>query len=353
MHDSMGFVVKLRGLPWDTTKNEIYNFLNDCNILNGERGIHIMIGHDGRPTGDGFVELVSMNDVDKAKAHDKQNLGKRYVEVFDSKPSEMQWFVSHMPGGNTGGGGGGGMSSHDADVFVRLRGLPFEVTKQDIAQFFSGIQIADYGITITMDQTGRPSGEGFVEFASSSEREKACERNKEKISHRYIEIFKCSRQDVKHVSQSNFGGGYSQLMGARPGPYDRPSGMGYGGGRGGRRGGGGGGVRSSDKDLKDCTTGHMILMRGLPFEAKQGDVYRFLAPIIPAEVRMLMVTDGDKTKPKGTCEVDFMTHSDAVAAMSKNRMMMGHRYIEMFLKSEPGHNDGWGNSGRNNSFQLW
>ena len=109
------------------------------------------------------------------------------------------------------------------------------------------------------------------------------------------------------------------------------------------------------KDMKDCKTGHMVVMRGLPFEAKQGDVYRFLAPIVPAEVRMQM--DEEQQRPKGTCEVDFNCHSDAVAAMAKDKQCMGHRYIEMFLKSDPGRNDnGWGNNSMMNNrmnWQLW
>merc|ERR1719209_1617320 len=117
-----------------------------------------------------------------------------------------------------------GFGSAQNDVFARLRGLPYEVTKQEIAQFFAGIEIAPYGITITMDQDGRPSGEAYIEFASLEAREQAMEKNKEKIRHRYIEIFKCTKQDVKYVAQSSQFGLYSQ--GFRPGPYHR-AGMGF------------------------------------------------------------------------------------------------------------------------------
>lgn len=383
--------MKLRGLPWSSSSKEIYNFLKDCNIVNEEKGIHMITGKDGRPSGECFVELASHADVEKAKAHDKENMGKRYIEVYDAKRAELEWFLNHMPGG-MGGMGAMGFGNAQNDVFARLRGLPYEVSKQEIAHFFAGIEIAPYGITITMDQDGRPSGDAYVEFASLEAREQAMEKNKEKIRHRYIEIFKCSKHDVKYVTQSNqFGGGFSQGMGFRPGPYDRP-GMGFsgrGGGRGGGmmgmsmgggmnmsnggsggfgggngnrggRGAGGpmrGGKKGSDKEMKDCKTGHMVVMRGLPFEAKQGDVYRFLAPIVPAEVRMQI--DEENNRPKGTCEVDFNCHSDAVGAMSKDKQCMGHRYIEMFLKSEPGRNDnGWNNnsmmnSRMNNSWQVW
>ena len=40
-----------------------------------------------------------------------------------------------------------------------------------------------------------------------------------------------------------------------------------------------------------------------------------------------------------------MTHEDAVAAMSKDKNNMQHRYIELFLNSTPGGGSGMGGSG--------
>jgi len=42
------------------------------------------------------------------------------------------------------------------------------------------------------------------------------------------------------------------------------------------------------------TTGHMVHMRGLPFEATQGDVYQFFAPLNPVEVRILRKPQVDR-----------------------------------------------------------
>jgi len=343
MSDSSEFIIKARGLPWSSTVKDVYEFFKDCNIVGEENGIHMTFDKQGRPSGECFVEFASELDVEKAKAHDGENMGKRYIEIHDAKRTELEWCLNHSPG-SAGDGG------KNIDGFVRLRGLPFEATKKDIADFFAGIEIAPYGITVTMDQDGRASGEAYVEFISPAEAEKALQKNKEKIGHRYIEIFNSSKEDVKYVTRSNtFGGGFPQQMGGRPGPYDRPVGF-PGRGRGGMgpsgfntagrnpRGTGrparGGKSTDAAKGDKDSTskTGHMVHMRGLPFEATQGDVYQFLAPFIPTEVRMLYEESG---RPKGECDADFNTHSDAEAAMSKNKQNMGRRYIELFLKSEP------------------
>ena len=93
-----------------------------------------------------------------------------------------------------------------------------------------------------------------------------------------------------------------------------------GGMRGGRNGFGG------VKGVEESTTGHSVHMRGLPFEATVSDVYQFFAPINPVEIRLLYEESG---RPKGECDVDFTTHSDAETAMLKDKQNMGRRCIGM------------------------
>lgn len=224
MSESDSLIIKARGLPWSATAKDVASFFKDCNIVGDENGIHLTKDRQGRASGECFVELASEEDVDKAKAHNKESMGSRYIEIQDSNREEMEWFVNRMPGGGQKSGGEG------SDGFVRLRGLPFEATKNDIANFFAGIEIAPYGITLTMTQDGRPSGDAYVEFVSASEAQRAIQKNKEKIGHRYVEIFQSSKYDVQYVvpTANAMGGGFPQ-MGGRPGPYDRPGFQGYGG----------------------------------------------------------------------------------------------------------------------------
>merc|ERR1712180_225406 len=86
----------------------------------------------------------------------------------------------------------------------------------------------------------------------------------------------------------------------------------------------------------------MIHMRGLPFEATVSDVYQFFAPLNPVEVRLSYEESG---RPKGECDVDFATHADCEAAMSKDKQNMGHRYIELFLKSTAESSNTWPSTG--------
>ena len=54
--------------------------------------------------------------------------GKSFVEVFESKAGEMEWTCKRM----------GQPQDRGNEAVVQLRGLPFQVSKEEIAQFFTG-----------------------------------------------------------------------------------------------------------------------------------------------------------------------------------------------------------------------
>jgi heterogeneous nuclear ribonucleoprotein F/H len=96
--------------------------------------------------------------------------------------------------------------------FVKLRGLPWSCTEEDIIRFFSGISIANNSLNdqiehaeaingesfeensrvrpavyLIMNTEGRPSGEAFVELETEGDSQAALNRNNAKIGQRYIE----------------------------------------------------------------------------------------------------------------------------------------------------------------------
>ena len=98
---------------------------------------------------------------------------------------------------------------------------------------------------------------------------------------------------------------------------------------GGRSGGMG---ITKTPSVQSSKTGHSVHMRGLPFEASVSDIVSFFSPLNPVDVRLLFETNG---RPKGECDVDFASHSDAESAMQKDKQNMGmsfkkkytHKYI--------------------------
>ena len=65
-------------------------------------------------------------------------MGRRYVEIFRATRSEKEWDLrvsneASSQGGIRDGGGGG------EENVVRLRGLPYGATEQQVIDFFSGL----------------------------------------------------------------------------------------------------------------------------------------------------------------------------------------------------------------------
>ncbi|BFZ17811.1 hypothetical protein BsWGS_20848 [Bradybaena similaris] len=374
MSDGKGCVVRLRGLPWATKVDEVIYFLRECRIAGGSDGVHFTYSREGRPSGEAFVELVSEDDVTHAIAQNNEHIGNRYIEVFRVDRSEMEWMVKRA-------GAGVAQNQGMTDAVVKLRGLPFGCSKEEIAHFFAGLEIVPNGIMLPEDRQGRSTGEAFVQFASPAIAERALEKHKERIGHRYIEIFKSSMAEAN--AAGGIRGGIRPLMAGgmpiRPGPYDRGDrfgmgmgmmGMAYARGRGrnmkgyydddyddfgydnsanfgmrNRRGGLGlmRGSRNMGMGMLDrraaqpggcylSRTGHSVHMRGLPFQAVEQDVFDFFSPIQPVRCEFEF---GDNGRPTGEANVDFATHQEALEAMKKHKCNMQHRYIELFLNSEP------------------
>lgn len=352
-----GFVVKLRGLPWSATVEDIVSFFDDCNIRNGKNGVHLTTSREGRPSGEAFVEFEDVEDLDKALERDRDHIGSRYIEVFKVNKAQMDWFIKRC-GPNHGG---------NEDGCVRLRGLPFGCSKEEIAQFFTGLEIVPNGITLLTDYSGRSSGEAYVQFVNKEVAEKALQKHRDKIGHRYIEIFRSSLNEVNGAT----GNTWRKPGGFRPGPYDRGDRFGGGGGGGGRyqprssrsfKGsnysndynnrynpyGNGNNHNNGNRSpyMGDSSWGgspgvHCVHMRGLPFKATQLDIADFFKPIIPVSIRLLQDNSG---RASGEADVEFMSHEDALRAMGKDKSNMQHRYIELFLNSSGNGGGGGGNN---------
>ncbi|SPP88420.1 heterogeneous nuclear ribonucleoprotein H3 isoform X1 [Drosophila guanche] len=196
--------IRLRGLPWSATHKEILDFLENVNVTNGSQGIHLVTSRvDGKNTGEAYVEVSTQEDVEEARKLNKASMGHRYIEVFTATPKEAKEAMRKIGG-------------HGNAFVVKLRGLPYAVTEQQIEEFFTGLEIKTdrEGILFVMDRRGRATGEAFVQFESQDDTEQALGRNREKIGHRYIEIFRSSIAEMKRATGS---GGSA---GGRPGPYD-------------------------------------------------------------------------------------------------------------------------------------
>jgi heterogeneous nuclear ribonucleoprotein F/H len=85
-------VLKLRGLPFSATKDDIVDFFNGAGDLElaplVHDSIHVVASLDGRPSGVAFVEFGSPQEAMTAMARDRSSMGTRYVELFASSREE-------------------------------------------------------------------------------------------------------------------------------------------------------------------------------------------------------------------------------------------------------------------------
>lgn len=84
-------IIRMRGLPFTATPQEVLTFLGpESPVTDGAEGLLFVKYPDGRPTGDAFVLFSCEEYAQNALKKHKQILGKRYIELFRSTAAEVQ-----------------------------------------------------------------------------------------------------------------------------------------------------------------------------------------------------------------------------------------------------------------------
>ncbi|GHP08312.1 hypothetical protein PPROV_000705200 [Pycnococcus provasolii] len=107
-------VVRMRGLPFSAGAEQVLQFFQGCGGDVVPEGILLTYTHDGRATGEAYVEFVTADGANLALNRHRQMMGTRYIELFRSTKGEMMQAAgagarSHMFGGR---GRGMGMPHH-------------------------------------------------------------------------------------------------------------------------------------------------------------------------------------------------------------------------------------------------
>lgn len=377
------FVVRLEGLPFRVSKEELKEFFGDCDMPNGLDSVHLIMNPDGRASGVGYVEFSAASDLETALKLDGQDIAsyRRYAKVSECDPMELRWFLGRKKQG-------------DAPLFrVRMQGLPFRVSEYEVSQFFEPeAQCVD--VEIHLNNEGRSSGLATAFFSSIEAVEAAMAKNKAELRGRYINL---TNESAKPLSRS----GYQVRMKGLPfrateqeikdfflpdadcvsariilGQDGRPSGDAVaefetneqaeaamkknrenlgtrfviltredggsdnfgdnrgGGRRGGYRGGRGGGGRDRDNyDDDDFNSSggskgsgeFTIRMGGLPYRSTVNEIMDWFRPEAEcAHVRIIMNREG---RPSGEAIAEFASKEEADQAMTKNRKYMGQRFV--------------------------
>nr|XP_043613715.1 heterogeneous nuclear ribonucleoprotein F-like [Erigeron canadensis] len=290
-------VVRLRGLPFDCTENEIVDFFHDLDVVDV-----LFVHRHGKFVGEGYCVFGYAFQVEYALRKNRQNIGKRYVEVFRSSRQEYYKSIaievsdsrrprSRSPRRRPRALDAAKVNADHTGV-LRLRGLPFSANRDEIVEFFKGSYLGENSVYFMVNSEGRVTGEAYVKFESAEDAKAAMMEDGTCLGNRYIELFPASLEEWEEA-----------VSRGRPNVPKPP-----------------------DED----TT--VVRMRGLPYSAGKDDILEFFNEFTLTEdsVHLIFNPEGRAT---GEAFVIFANVEDSRAALAKDRMTLGSRYIELFMSS--------------------
>nr|XP_046207490.1 G-rich sequence factor 1 [Oncorhynchus gorbuscha] len=173
------------------------------------------------------------------------------------------------------------------EVFIiRAKGLPWSCTTDDLIQFFSECRVRDgvKGIHLTVNRDGKPNGQAFIELEHEEDVSKALEKHRQYLGPRYVEVFEVTNSDAEAILKK------SVQLPARDG---------------------------------------VVRIRGLPYSCTETDVVLFFSGLDVTEDGVTLVTD-HRGRNSGEAYVQFLSQEHADEALTRDREVIGNRYIEVF-----------------------
>ncbi|OWK61425.1 Epithelial splicing regulatory protein 1 [Lonchura striata] len=296
-------VIRARGLPWQSSDQDIARFFKGLNIAKG--GAALCLNAQGRRNGEALVRFVSEEHRDLALQRHKHHMGNRYIEVYKATGEDFLKIA-------------GGTSnevaqflSKENQVIVRMRGLPFNVTTEEVLTFFGQhcpVTGGKEGVLFVTYPDSRPTGDAFVLFACEEYAQNALKKHKDLLGKRYIELFRSTAAEVQQVLNR-----YSStpliplprppILPVLPQQFVPPT------------------------TIRDC-----IRLRGLPYAATIEDILEFLGEfstdIRTHGVHMVLNHQG---RPSGDAFIQMKSADRAFLAAQKcHKKTMKDRYVEVF-----------------------
>jgi len=143
-------VLRLEGLPYKVTEQELVSFFNDCTVMQ----IYLVKDREDRPTGLGFIEFAhEIPDVDRGMAKNDQNIPghNRYMRANYSTREEMQWYLHAK------------VTSH----IMEMSNLPYRMSPYEIACWLGTSGCC--GVSLCKNEHGKNSGTADAFFLSEED----------------------------------------------------------------------------------------------------------------------------------------------------------------------------------------
>uniref|UniRef100_A0A8C7RXH8 Epithelial splicing regulatory protein 2 n=1 Tax=Oncorhynchus mykiss TaxID=8022 RepID=A0A8C7RXH8_ONCMY len=300
-------VIRARGLPWQSSDQDIARFFKGLNIAKG--GVALCLNAQGRRNGEALVRFINQEHRDLALERHKHHMGSRYIEVYKATGEEFLKIA-------------GGTSnevaqflSKENQVIIRMRGLPFTASPQDVLTFLgadSPVTDASDGLLFVKYPDGRPTGDAFVLFSCEEYALNALKKHKQILGKRYIELFRSTAAEAQQVLNRYMS---TPLISTLPSSSMVPM-----------------PVLATPPYLATGSTRDCVRLRGLPYTAAIEDILEFMGEhtidIKPHGVHMVLNQQG---RPSGDAFIQMRSADRAFMVAQKcHKKMMKDRYVEVF-----------------------
>uniref|UniRef100_A0A8C6KKH2 Epithelial splicing regulatory protein 2 n=1 Tax=Nothobranchius furzeri TaxID=105023 RepID=A0A8C6KKH2_NOTFU len=301
-------VIRARGLPWQSSDQDIARFFKGLNIAKG--GVALCLNAQGRRNGEALVRFINSEHRDLALERHKHHMGSRYIEVYKATGEEFLKIA---------GGTSNEVSqflSKENQVIIRMRGLPFTSTPQEVLNFLgpeSPVTDGSEGLLFVKYPDGRPTGDAFVLFSCEEYAQNALKKHKQILGKRYIELFRSTAAEVQQVLNRYMS---APLISTLPTSSMVPL-----------------PVLSTPPFLPSASsTRDCVRLRGLPYTAGIEDILEFMGDhtvdIKPHGVHMVLNQQG---RPSGDAFIQMKSPDRAFLVSQKcHKKTMKDRYVEVF-----------------------
>ncbi|NXA54394.1 ESRP2 protein, partial [Nothocercus julius] len=294
-------VIRARGLPWQSSDQDIARFFKGLNIAKG--GVALCLNAQGRRNGEALVRFVNSEQRDLALERHKH-----HMEMTDQL--QLALCVIFLLGTSNEVAQ---FLSKENQVIIRMRGLPFTATQEDVLGFLGPecpVTGGKEGLLFVKYPDGRPTGDAFVLFSCEEYAQNALKKHKEILGKRYIELFRSTAAEVQQVVLNRYMSTPliptlpTPIIPVIPPPYTIATGS-----------------------VRDC-----VRLRGLPYTAGIDDILEFMGDatgdIKPHGVHMVLNQQG---RPSGDAFIQMKSADKAFMVAQKcHKKMMKDRYVEVF-----------------------
>ncbi|XP_068602290.1 epithelial splicing regulatory protein 2 [Brachionichthys hirsutus] len=301
-------VIRARGLPWQSSDQDIARFFKGLSIAKG--GVALCLNAQGRRNGEALVRFIDSEHRDLALERHKHHMGSRYIEVYKATGEEFLKIA---------GGTSNEVSqflSKENQVIIRMRGLPFIATSQEVLSFLgpeSPVTDGTEGLLFVKYPDGRPTGDAFVLFSCEEYAQNALKKHKQILGKRYIELFRSTAAEVQQVLNRYMS---TPLISTLPSSPIVPV-----------------PVLATTPFLPAASnTRDCVRLRGLPYTAGIEDILEFMGEhtvdIKPHGVHMVLNQQG---RPSGDAFIQMKSSDKAFMVSQKcHKKTMKDRYVEVF-----------------------